>query len=170
MLIDQDISGFEIAMYDQLAMGKLNGLNHLQKQLQPGFGIKRMIFHVLIDGGAAHQFHDQVGSFIITNTPIKNPGNTWVIQTRQNLALLLESLTIAIINHAGIKQFDGDLLLKLTIIALGQVNIGHATRADQLTETVDPQASADQGLRIRQVGVWRDGATACYQKSIPLVV
>jgi hypothetical protein len=69
-------------------------------------------------------------------TRIYHAGNTRMIEIRQKLVLLEETVAPGGPIGSGVEDLDGNLLLNLTIAALGQIDRAHAAGAKQPNQAV----------------------------------
>ena len=112
-------------------MGKLDGLANPQKQRQ-ALGLGQMLLGTeTMDGNSIHIFHRQVKVAACCNSSVQQPGDEWMLQSCQNLPLLTKSISEQAGGQREIDQFDSDLLLKLAIGAMRQIDGPHAAPAQQ---------------------------------------
>ena len=84
-----------------------------------------------MDWNSIHIFHHQIQVAILSNTAIHQVSNERVLQPGENLTFLTKPLPEEVGCKRQIDQFDSDLLLKLPIGAVCQIDGAHAAASQQ---------------------------------------
>ena len=116
-------------------MGLGDGATHLQDQAEalldrevsPIRGIGETL-------PALDVLHREVGASVSRETPVDEPGDGRVVQTRQDLALLLESRQDRGRVHALLDQLEGDGLLEPSLDAFRPMDGAHPAHAEERSE------------------------------------
>ena len=87
----QDIGGFQVAVYHQVAMRELHSAADLQEKPQPLLHAQRLPIAPPRDGLAIDEFHHQVRHALGRRAAIQQTGDVRVRQAGQDLPLLPEA-------------------------------------------------------------------------------
>src|SRR4029453_19101978 len=127
--VGQNVARLDVAMNNQIRMGKVNCGADFQKQLQ---SLTRR--QLLRDCKASHScadnvVHDEVRQTIVSRACVEQPRDIWVIEFGQDLAFCSETAQDLSRVCASIQYLDRDLFLKLTVSALRQKYCAHPAAA-----------------------------------------
>ena len=110
-----------------------------------------------LDGHAIHVFHREVGPAFFGDASIQQAGYIWMLQGRQDLPFLTETLAKEMRTNRQVNEFDGYPLLKMSIRAMRQVDRAHSTAAEEAIDLVGadaprlwPIGCAVAGLRAKR--------------------
>ena len=90
---NQNVSGLDVAMDDQLAMSKIHRIENLMKKVYARFNIEAEPFGMVCDRKTVNQFHDQVGDFFFVDSSIDQAGDIGVLKPCKYADLLNQLLT-----------------------------------------------------------------------------
>jgi hypothetical protein len=88
----QDIAGLDVAMDDQVLVSVVYGGAEAAEKFQPLRDRQSVRLTIAIDGLAFDQLHHEVGKAILGCATVNESRDIRVLQTGQNLSLVLEAL------------------------------------------------------------------------------
>jgi hypothetical protein len=97
---------------DELSVSGPNCLHNLLKQIEARAGRKPLGLRVINDWGPLNMLHHQVRAPAVRHTPIVEPRNVWVIETRQHLTLGLKPPGGVLRVETALQELDGHGLLE----------------------------------------------------------
>jgi hypothetical protein len=147
---DEDVRRLDVAMDNALLMGVLDGLAHLDKEIEPLAGGDMRLIAVVRDPNAAHQFHYEVGAARLGGAGIEHLGDVRVIHHRQCLALRFKACDHRFGVHAQLDNLQGDFAPDWLFL-LGQPNCSEPAFAQVLKQLV---AAKDLPFRFVQAHAW----------------
>jgi hypothetical protein len=139
---DEDISWLEISMDDQVLMRVLHCIADLSEQLQPLFDRQLPLPAPVRDRHAFDVLEHDVRGAVFCCAPIEEPCDVRVFEVRQNLAFVTESRDRGAPIQIEFERLDGDLFVKLIVIADGKVDRAHSTAAERMHDAIRAHAAA----------------------------
>ena len=138
-----DVVRLQVAMDHEVLVGKLDSLADPQeKSLSRFWDREAAPLAEAMDGNAIHILHDQIQVAFSGDAAIQQAGNIRMLQAGQNLAFLAESLAEKFVARGKIDQFDGDLLLELSVGAMRQIDGAHAAASQQAINLIRTNSSS----------------------------
>ncbi len=121
----QDVIRLQVAVDNEMLVGKLDGLANAHEQRDPlGHG-KTPIFTEAMDGNSIHVLHHQKQVAVGGDAAIQQAGNIRMLELGQNLPFLAEPFPKQIGRQGQVDEFDGDLLLELPVGTMRQLDGAH---------------------------------------------
>ena len=121
----ENVVVLQIPVDHKIPMSELNGVAHLQKQLQPLSHVQSSTVAVTVQRLAVHIVHDQVGKAFIRGAPVEQLDDVRMVQVGQDLPLSLKPLQQLSRVSSGGQHFHGYLPLKCLIDTFRQVDDAH---------------------------------------------
>ena len=147
--VHQDVGGFEVTVHDQVAVGVLGGVAHLEEHAQPRRDAQALVVAVGRDGLALHPLHDEEGRPFLVDTAVEEPCDRVVLEAGQDLALLQEAPPRFLAVQAVLRDLDRDLLVELAVGALREMNGPHPAFAQLGQQAIGPDdAALRRGVRV----------------------
>ncbi len=87
---DEDIGGFDVPVYYQVAMRVLHRGAHLYEQLEPFPNEQGAAVAIRVDGYSVDELHDQVRSAILEFTAVDQARNRRIVQGGENVPLAVQ--------------------------------------------------------------------------------
>ena len=88
--VDQNVGRFEIAVDNHIAMGKGDRVANLEEQFNPLADVEPFLVTVGGDVAAVDVGHGHPRETVLGCAAIDKIGNTWVLQTRQDLLFFVK--------------------------------------------------------------------------------
>ena len=139
--VDQDVSGLEIAVHDEVAVREVDGFADGQNQADSVFDAQGPLGGVAGDPGAFDELHDEPGDAVFGGATVEQAGDVGVFEAGEDLAFAAEAAEDEIGVEAGAHQFDGDFGFVLIVGANGEIDGAHASGADFADEPVGADAA-----------------------------
>ncbi len=130
---DQDVRRLEIAMDDQVLVGRMHGGTHAAEERQPFLERQAMPVAVQVDAFAVHVLHDEIRDAVAGRAAIEQAADVAMVEARQDLALGAQPVVIRAAHEAGPHQFHGNLMAVFAD-ALGEIHVAHAAAAEPATQ------------------------------------
>jgi hypothetical protein len=143
----QDIARLQIAVNDQPLVCVLDRRAHLQEQPHPLIDIEVLAIAVRVDRLAGDELHDEVRQPRLGRAAVQQPRDIRMIEAREDLALVAESLHDVRRVVARSDQLDGNLLLVRVIRASCPIDLAHSAGAYQLDQAIRADVPTDPGVR-----------------------
>ena len=121
-------------MHDETPVGELHRLTNLLEQAQTGGKIELVGRTVAGDRNALDMLHDQIRLAARRGAAIEQTRDVRMLQIGQNLPLagkMDKSFTVG----DATDQLDGDALIEVPVVALGQVDGSHAANANLMQQS-----------------------------------
>ena len=129
----------------------LHRRTYLPKQLEPAGHCQLVAFTIEIDSFALDQFHDQVRHAVGGGTAIQQTRDVGMVERRQNLPFIAESLVHRSAIDAAANQFDRHFLGVLSVGANRAIDLAHATYSDTFQGFVGTHTAAGTRLSREHV-------------------
>jgi hypothetical protein len=147
----QDVRGLEIAVHDQAAMRRGDGLRHLDDESNPPVDREAVGFAKGIDGGAIDELHHQEGAPPLVRAAVEETADVGVLQAREDPALAVEALLRLAVRERQRQHLQGHLLFEGPVVALGEVHRRHPAAGDLPDDAVGAELRAFGDRRLRRV-------------------
>jgi hypothetical protein len=133
---DQNISRFEIAMDDELAMSMGHRRADIQEKFKNLAGNQVLLAAVFRDGLPGHELHDDVRQPFGRGAAVEQAGDVRMIELGENLPLAPKTPQDKVRVQPGRDQLDSGGDFVLVVVALGKIDRAHAAVADLANEPV----------------------------------
>src|SRR5271168_5579497 len=91
---------------------------------------------------ARHVLHDDIRQPVIRGTTIMKRGDIRMVERRQDLPLIAESRQDGGVVRLEAQKLESDMFAELIVVATRQKNRAHAASAQELLDSVRPQAAS----------------------------
>src|SRR5580692_963850 len=158
---DENVAGFYIAMDDQPLMRILHGRADRREEFETFGNWQVARIAIFGDGLAFDQLHYKVRDALFSRAAVEQARDVGVIQSGENLSLILEAADDEIGVLAGAHQLDRNLFAVLIVGANGTINFAHTASADLFHDFVGPETPTDHRVTmvrieiIRRTRIWR---------------
>ncbi len=154
-LIDQYVTGLQIAMDDAALVGMLDRLADTRHQFQPLAGIKLFLVAEIDQGPSADELHREewlLAKAGVLGAGFVDLGDTGVLQPPERLGFLFEAPQQIRARQAGLDYLEGNTAIR--ILLFGFIDGTHAAFAKQSNDSVIADAcghkAAGRTRRVRQ--------------------
>ena len=137
----EDVGRLEIGVDDEILMGMLHSLADRDHHLHDLARRQIAYVDVVVDGDAAHQFHDQVGRTALVDASIVELCNVAVAERCKRAAFAVEQGAGGLGEKRGANALDGDGVFKQAIVAGADEDVSHATLPDALDDAIATDAA-----------------------------
>jgi hypothetical protein len=139
-------------MNNQIVLGELDSAQHLLEEGDTGFQTELEAIAVGVDGFSVDQFHHQKWFAIGRHSAVEQLCDMRMIQAGEDLALGEKPLAMPLPAQRPAQDFDGDVLLELSVIAMGAIDGTHAARAQNEIAHIGSESREDRLGGGRQFG------------------
>ena len=131
---DEDVRGFDIAMDDALAVGRIQGIGDLDRNLKKGLGIQRAPRDLMLQCGAIQELHDDEWLALVLSDFV-NCANVRVVQARCGTCLATEAFQrLSVLCNVRGKELEGNEPAEFRVFGL--VHHTHPAAAQLLDNAI----------------------------------
>jgi len=149
---DEDVSGLEVAVHDEVAMGVGDGVADLVDQAAALLRAEAALVAKAVDGQAVDVIHGDPGAAVGSGSGVEQAGDGGVLKRGKDALLAAQALDDGGGVHAALDDLDGDALLEFAVGARGEVDDGHAAAPDLALQTIWPEHAAGRRLVFENAG------------------
>jgi hypothetical protein len=128
-------------MNDEVLVRELHRTAYMLKESQALGYCEIVLAAVLGDRDSVDILHRKEGLASVGNAAIEKVGDVRMHQPGEDLTLLQEPLSKNIRCEGQIDHLDSDLLLKLSVYTMGEIDRAHAAATEQLVKSVPVDAT-----------------------------
>src|SRR5690606_20208878 len=141
----EDVAGLEVAMDDEIPMGRFDRCADLQEQLHSIASRELTAVAPVRDGTAIHVLHHQVGLALLGDAAVDQRRDVGMTQARKNLPLCAKALHCTFATRMTMQQLDRNALL---ILIVGTHGLAHRTHAAETDAPCDLPNAKSHALPI----------------------
>ena len=133
-LVDEDVRGFDVAVDDALAVGRMQGIGDLDRNLEEGLGIQRAPRYPVLQRGAIQVLHHDEWLALVLSDLI-NRADVGMIRRRGGTRFAPEPLqALSVLNHVRREELERYETAKFYILCF--VHDTHPAAAQLLDDAI----------------------------------
>ena len=136
---DEDITGLQVAMNREMAMGVFHRVADLEEELETLADVEVVNRTIRRDGDAFHEFHDEMRIACGGGAGVQDRSDVGVIELGENASFMLKAPEEEIVRVIVAEDLDGDAFFETTVGSGSFKNDAHAASAQFLFQAISPE-------------------------------
>jgi hypothetical protein len=132
----QDVGRLDVAVDDQVLVRVLNGRADLLEESQPLLRPQVLALAIEVEADAIDIFHHQVRHALPGRAAVQQAGDVRVVEVGEDLPLGAKATRQRVARQSAVDELDCDLLAKLLVRALGEINSCHSAATQRPHHTI----------------------------------